>query len=289
MPKDKKGMRAAWLLILCAAFVILGGAFLGKYLRMAGTDKYSARILCQLPLLIPAAAGIIYTSRVCGRIYTAEALGIRGFSPAFTFLLLLLPLSARYFGAFIQFSEAGFIKEAFSVSPSSAPVNTVEMLMLFLSNCIIAPTLEEIIFRGGVFKALEPYGSVRAVILSALGFAIIHFDTSGFIYLFLWGTVLGLVRVWSGSLFACMLFHSVLNFESFLHTVFVNDLQYVMDFLGGYATVMAYLFPVILLLTYILFGRGKSVRKSVRSGLGGAVPMLLTVALYGLTALMRHM
>lgn len=287
MQKNKWGMRAAWLLVLCAALAVLCGSVFGKWGAGFGVDKYLVRILCQIPLIIPAFAGLIYICRTYGIVCGINELGFRWFHPALTFILMILPLCSRYFALSIESGSLGFDEKTFAVASNTIPENLYCMLMLFLSNCIIAPVLEEIIFRGAVFKAAEPYGSVRAIIVSSLGFVLIHFEASAFIYLLLWGIILGLIRVWSGSVIACMLFHSILNFESFLHTVFVSELQYVIDILVKYAGIMTCLLPVVLLVTYICFGRGKFVKKTANSGFGGVLPMIITIVLYGAVSYMK--
>ncbi len=280
MQKNKTGMRAAWFLILCAAMAVIAGSVLSKYSRIFGADKYVSRIIGQLSMLGPALVGTFYVGTKFGRRYTAEAMGFKRFHPGLTFFILLLPLCSRYFGIYIQSLGAAFTEKSFAVDAKTIPKDTYEMLMLFLSNCIIAPVLEETVFRGAVFKSVEPYGSWRAVLVSALGFAVIHFQASAFPYLLLWGIVLGLIRTWSGSVVACMLFHSILNFETFLHSVYVSELYYITDFLMGYASVMTHLFPVAMLAAYLCFGNGKSLKKTQRSGFGGLVPMLCVLILY---------
>ena len=280
MGKNKTGMRAAWFLILCAAISVIAGSVLGKYSRVFGADKYVSRIMGQLSLVVPAIVGTFYIGNKFGRRYTAEALGFRWFHPGLTFFLLILPVCSRYFGIYIQSLGAAFTEKSFAVDAKIIPRDTYGMIMLFLSNCILAPVLEETVFRGAVFKSVESCGSVRAALVSAIGFAIIHFEASAFPYLFLWGLVLGLIRIWSGSVIACMLFHSILNFETFLHSVFVSELYYITDFLLGYASVMTHLFPAVLLAAYFCFGMGKCLKKIERSGFAGLTPMLCVLFLY---------
>ena len=280
MPINKTGMRAAWIIILCAAISVIAGSVLGRYAVIYGADTYAARIMCQMLMLIPALAGnaLIYAARRKG--HCAVDMGYRRFHPGSVFFLLILPSCSRYFGIYIQSFGGAFTEQSFAVDRSFIPENIYEMLMLFLSNCLIAPIFEEMLFRGAVYKCAEPYGSVRAVVVAALGFALVHFNSSAFVYLFFWGLVLGAVRVWSGSVVACMLFHSILNFETFLHSVYVNELYYVTDFLQCYATVMTYLFPVALIGMYLCFGRGKGRKKVQCSGVAGIIPMLCVLVLY---------
>ena len=287
MAKNKTGMRVAWIIILCAALSVIAGAVLGKYARACGADKYVARIMCQTLLLIPALIGTAYIYAVSGKGRFAENMGFGWFHPCFVFFLLILPICSRYFGIYIQSLGAAFTEKTFAVDGKTIPENTYEMLMLFLSNCMVAPILEETVFRGAVYKCVEPYGSVRAVLVSALGFALVHFQANAFVYLLLWGLVLGTLRNWSGSVVACVLFHSLLNFETFLHSVFVGELYYIAEYLVSYATAAAYLFPVVLLVMYLCFGRGKGRKKIQSSGMAGIIPMLCTFLLYGAVVYMK--
>jgi uncharacterized protein len=92
-----------------------------------------------------------------------------------------------------------------------------EPIVSFLLIAVIAPVLEEIIFRGIVLDGLlknEPVN--KAVIQSALLFGIIHFNPAQAIGAFALGLVMGWVYANTQSLWACIFIHFVNNFTSWL-------------------------------------------------------------------------
>ena len=58
---------------------------------------------------------------------------------------------------------------------------------------VIAPVIEEILFRGVVLKPLEKYGKLLAIVISSLLFAIYHGNIIQGIYAFICGLLLGFV------------------------------------------------------------------------------------------------
>lgn len=71
---------------------------------------------------------------------------------------------------------------------------------------------EELVFRGVILSALFHVFRVRtAVVVSALLFATIHLSPLSFVHLSAMGIVLGFLRLETGSLYPCMLFHGVYN------------------------------------------------------------------------------
>jgi membrane protease YdiL (CAAX protease family) len=77
---------------------------------------------------------------------------------------------------------------------------------------LIAPVVEEVIFRGFVFNALLRYLNVGlAAVLSGIVFGIAHFDSTALFPLACGGIVLAVVYYRSGSLTASMLTHGAFN------------------------------------------------------------------------------
>jgi uncharacterized protein len=86
----------------------------------------------------------------------------------------------------------------------------------------LGPMLEEIFFRGALFKPLErKYADARSIVigLTAVLFAAVHFDRRAVIHLALVGLVLGLLRQLSGSIFPSLLVHSTFNAVAFYFLV----------------------------------------------------------------------
>ena len=84
--------------------------------------------------------------------------------------------------------------------------------LLYLSVGIIAPVLEEIACRGAFFHSYEKSGSaLKAMLLSAIVFALIHMNFNQAAYAFLMGIFSVLLLKSTGSLWASILYHGVIN------------------------------------------------------------------------------
>ena len=93
-----------------------------------------------------------------------------------------------------------------------------------LTTVIVAPVLEEVLFRGMILGSLRESGNtVRAVVLSSLIFGIIHIIPQQVVNAFVVGLILGLVYVRTGSLFAVILIHALNNAVAYIQTIVLQD------------------------------------------------------------------
>ena len=124
-----------------------------------------------------------------------------------------------------------------------------------LTVLILAPVpaiAEELFFRGIAITEYERRGAVRAILLSALLFSLIHFDLSNLpVYLFS-GMLFALVLYATDSLIATMLLHTLYNTASLIGQEYLNTLY---RFTGN---IQLFLFLVILVFlgSMILLLRG---------------------------------
>ena len=85
----------------------------------------------------------------------------------------------------------------------------------FYSLVIIAPIAEEILFRGWLQRLLTPICKVwPALLLQAAAFGAVHYPEQGPIGVFMTGSagiLLGLVYLYSGKLWPCILAHALIN------------------------------------------------------------------------------
>lgn len=85
-------------------------------------------------------------------------------------------------------------------------------LMVVISNMIIAPVVEEMIFRGLILSRLKrAVPVVWAVLISALIFGLAHGQIVWIAYAFVLGIVLGIVTVKTESVAAAIVLHVVFN------------------------------------------------------------------------------
>ncbi|RCX12332.1 hypothetical protein DFR58_12221 [Anaerobacterium chartisolvens] len=87
--------------------------------------------------------------------------------------------------------------------------------MLLLGIGIAGPVIEEIIFRGLILKELSKnMSAVPAVIIQALLFGIYHLNLTQAIYASVLGIILGVVCLWTRSIWSAILIHVFYNSSS---------------------------------------------------------------------------
>ena len=83
--------------------------------------------------------------------------------------------------------------------------------------CVLAPVIEEILMRGYLLHGLLPsYGSMIALLVSSLLFALFHFNMVQTLSAVICGIILGLLYLQTGSVFCCILAHSAYNLISYI-------------------------------------------------------------------------
>lgn len=86
------------------------------------------------------------------------------------------------------------------------------MIINILAIVVIAPVVEETIFRGLLFGSMQPYfGKWISIVVSAGIFSALHFDLAGFFPRFVLGIALGYLYVKKESLFPSMGLHGLNN------------------------------------------------------------------------------
>lgn len=82
---------------------------------------------------------------------------------------------------------------------------------VILITCVVAPIVEETVFRRLLLPRLRPYGDRFAVFASALCFALMHGNLSQFFYAFALGVILGQVFLNTGCVWQTMVLHGLIN------------------------------------------------------------------------------
>ena len=106
---------------------------------------------------------------------------------------------------------------------SSASLTSQQPVIDFLAVVLMAPLVEELLFRGVIYDALcvfVPAGA--AVVFQAMLFGSTHGTLLWILYSTLIGCVLGYVRKRTDSLWPCILMHSAFNGSSYLFTWFAE-------------------------------------------------------------------
>jgi len=76
---------------------------------------------------------------------------------------------------------------------------------------VIAPIVEELLFRGVGYGLLEQFGQYPAIVLVGLSFALVHGLIAGFAVIAVFGAGLAYLRAKTGSIYPGMLLHASFN------------------------------------------------------------------------------
>lgn len=139
-----------------------------------------------------------------------RALGLRGFNAARALGGVMAGFVAIYvFGALYDLLRIPTNVDALLRDAVRAPLTTLTTLLVAVA---VAPVCEEIFFRGFLLPGLARAMPIwAAVLLSALVFGFAHADLGSFVPLVAIGVVLGILRVWTGSVWPGMALHALNN------------------------------------------------------------------------------
>lgn len=92
---------------------------------------------------------------------------------------------------------------------------------------ILAPVIEEILMRGVVLGGLKNnYGAAAALLISAVLFAVLHFNMVQTLSAFVCGIVLGLLYLKTNSICCCIIAHCGYNVLSYMTEVYPHLSEY---------------------------------------------------------------
>jgi len=98
--------------------------------------------------------------------------------------------------------------------------------LLFVALVVAAPIVEELLFRGFIFKGFmhSRIGTVGAIILTSIGWALLHvqYDMFGIGLIFLYGIYLGIARVKTKSVYTTIAIHAMMNVVASVEVVIVS-------------------------------------------------------------------
>ena len=105
--------------------------------------------------------------------------------------------------------------------------NPVAIILLAVFAVILAPFVEEIIFRGAIYRFFKGHTSVFAAqIISGAFFAVVHFNLMSFLPLLTIGVLLAQLYEKEGNILLPMLFHAYWNGFSLLTLFLINQSEF---------------------------------------------------------------
>lgn len=290
-------------LCLIAGFIIqeISAVFLhlfgfGKILESNLSFQYAVSILffTVIAMLMP----FLFYSLRKGRLSYIKALPFHSAVPSGKMFLLV----AMGFGLCIASNGiAGIVSTFFSYigiegELPEPPVsqNALDVFMNFVAAAVVAPLIEEFIFRGVIMQPLRRYGDRFAVVASAAVFGLAHVRPTNIVFAFLSGIIIGCAVVYSRSIWVGIIIHMLNNAFSTLFTELGSVLPEITDtvYLFSYIAVAA-----AGIVAFVIYGIKYGMRmKRDTSGLSFrrkfvgfffSLPMILTL-IYYLTNVIRN-
>jgi membrane protease YdiL (CAAX protease family) len=109
------------------------------------------------------------------------------------------------FGDFDPTEEQGLVPDGWDSSRAGA------FIAFFVVVAFIAPTVEELTYRGLGISLLQPYGTVLAIVATGVLFGLAHGLLVGLPILSFFGIVVGWLRVRTDSIYPSIALHSAFN------------------------------------------------------------------------------
>ena len=204
--------------------------------------NYQMAIVLGVDLVIAAILWIFY-SRDSRRLVPVH----KKTNPVYWILVTLLGIFGGLAGNFIVILS-GLIQLFPDVYEEMAEIQySGPVWIQFLSMGLAAPIMEEILFRGLIFRRLRTYCKFPvALIVSSFIFGLCHGNILQFFYAFLLGLLMGLLYERFRTLWAPIAFHAAANLFSVAVTNYtiINLLSVVLSF--GMVVVIVYLFNTTL-------------------------------------------
>lgn len=192
-------------LFLATILWALGASFLMGFLPFVyklGTVQLMAlsQLLYVLPVLV-----FLAVNKVDPRKWMPfQRLRLSAICMIVLYALLLLPITT-----WLNLISMLFVKNAFASSQAEISSNSFWMNLLVIG--VLPAICEEFTFRGLYYNGYRQRGVWCAVLGSALAFGLMHLNFNQFCYAFVLGVAFGLLLEATGSIFATMTAHFIIN------------------------------------------------------------------------------
>jgi membrane protease YdiL (CAAX protease family) len=123
--------------------------------------------------------------------------------------LILIPLQVLIWGYGWLLGDAGYKAPT---NPFMHFTSASSLIAVFTAIVILAPIIEEVFFRGYLFKLLQDkLGDNPAIFLTAILFSAVHFNIYTFFPILVMGGLMGWARKRTGSVVPSLIFHAMNN------------------------------------------------------------------------------
>ncbi len=175
----------------------------------------------------------------------------------------------------IYLINLGFIN--IGITLPDAPYDFTDLinyLVSIISLVILPAIMEELLFRGIIFKGLKKHGRIFSILITALMFSVFHMSISQTVYPFFIGILLTLVMYKEDNIFYPILMHAVNNFLSLTLSFF--NISLVFD---HWTYIMLAIILAVLFLSIVIYFTIKGNKSSKQVKLSQKETLYLTASL----------
>ncbi len=128
------------------------------------------------------------------------------------FLICIAAMYAsNYIGVFISFIIAS-IRGVESVNPLEDMLSGSNMLVMMIYGILIAPIMEEIIFRKVLLDKLRRFGDKPAILMTGFAFGLFHMNLQQFVYATVLGMLFAYITIRTNTIRYAIIIHMIVNF-----------------------------------------------------------------------------
>ena len=185
-------------------WILLSGIFAGFIPFVRSMDAIQLMLLSQILYLIPVIV-FMAVNRIDPRKWMPfKPLKLSVIAMVVLYALLMIPVTS-----WLNLLSMLFVRNAFESSQAELAQNSLWINLVVMA--VIPPICEEFTFRGLYYNGYRQRGVWCAVLGSALAFGLMHMNFNQFCYAFVLGIAFGILLEATGSIFATMTAHFVIN------------------------------------------------------------------------------
>lgn len=204
------------LIFFLTVIVYLGGSLL--YAVLTAGMALSPYVDLAVSQLLVIAVSAVFVRRE--KMWPRRDLKKRGMAPWSLVCLIGITVLIMPLMAFLNLVSSLLFGNATESITEGLAGQPVLLNLLFLA--ILPSYVEEYVFRGVLFQGYRRQGFWKAVLVSALFFGLLHLNFNQFSYGFALGIVFALVAEASGSMYASILIHFMINLQT---VMLLNELS----------------------------------------------------------------
>ncbi len=198
------GKKANWsflITILCYIGVIIS---IGLFFPFIADSIFLSNLVCEIVVAVPIFLFVLVSKEKCLSFLGFHKIKISSVLMTVLFTFLSVPVLTLF----------NLISQIWVENEVAAMMESQQTRFgaLFVSVGIIAPVFEEITCRGAFYHSYKRAGSAfKAMLLSALIFALVHMNFNQAAYAFVMGIWAVLLVEVTGSLWASIIYHGLIN------------------------------------------------------------------------------